>query len=42
MGLGTGFGMFGAGMGASLGTLAGGKNNVTVYRAPAGARRKEP
>ena len=41
-GMGTGFGMFGAGIGAPFGALAGGKKNVTIYRAPATSKRKEP
>ena len=40
-GMGTGFGMFGAGIGAPLGALGGGKKNVTIYRAPASSKRKE-
>ena len=33
-GMGTGFGMFGAGIGAPLGALGSGKKNVTIYRVP--------
>ena len=33
LGMGAGLGMFGAGIGAPLGALAGGSKNVTIYRA---------
>ena len=33
MGMGAGFGLFGAGIGAAIGALAGGTDRVTVYRA---------
>jgi len=39
--MGTGSGMFGAGIGTPLGALTGRQKNVTVYSVPAGTRRKE-
>ena len=33
MGVGAGFGLFGAGIGAAIGALGGGTDNVTLYRA---------